>query len=542
MRQNLAKKFSIYSEILFETKSRSYLGIGVNILFSVLVLVTIEQLFKTDLQTLILVIFILLVSTARWVHLFFFNQIKPKKWHTTFSIYITVTGFLWSVLIYNTLDRYHQDIKIVSLVHMVFSGMIATSAYNLALSKRDYYLFGTQIIAGPFLFFLLNNEPDLNNAFLFTTMALFFTLISLLRQDYFKQWVDVLQRKNELRLIINSFPGGVSLIKNKKYTYVNNLVSKHTGIEALDFVNQPVGFSSNVSSFAAAFEKFESSKKKNWTQELFLKIEGTPKLCLLLFTRMDEDDSIIIAITLDIDNQRKNELALQSAAKMAALGELSSGLAHEINNPLSVISAQVTQLQKSLEKQIAPSFEKNKFETGLQRIYKTVFRISEIVKGLRQIARNDTSDPTEVLEIKDIINDTISICEAKCRNQGIEIKNLLPNDPVRIECHPAQISQVILNLLNNSIYAVSSLAEKWIEISMTKTVDRFYLKFKDSGFGIEQAVVDKIMTPFFTTKPTGKGTGLGLSISKTIIEQHSGKFYYDCNDAHTTFVIELPVV
>jgi C4-dicarboxylate-specific signal transduction histidine kinase len=277
------------------------------------------------------------------------------------------------------------------------------------------------------------------------------------------------------------------------------------------------------------------------TQEVFLDVNGESKLFLLILKRMEEDESIVIAITLDIHDQRQNEMALQSAAKMAALGEMSSSLAHEINNPLAVISAQVSQLAKNLEtSQLHPN-EKTKFNTGLQRIYKTVFRISEIIKGLRQIARNDASDPKQVAKIQDILKETVALCETKCRNYGIEIKYQLDQEPAWVSCHPAQISQVILNLLNNSIYAVETLPEKWIEISIQKFASTFGVRVRDSGRGIDKSVVDKIMTPFFTTKPTGKGTGLGLSISKSIVEQHGGEFFYDSKEKNTTFVLLLPL-
>lgn len=541
MNQNLSKRYSIYREILLETKNRSFLGIGINILFSLLLLVTVYSLFGFQAKFFALVSLILLVSLTRWIHLASFDLIGYRLWHLIFSVLIACTGSLWSALIYLSVDQYHSDIKILTLIHMIFSGMMATASYSLALSKRDYYLFGTQLMLAPLMFFILNNESELNNGFLFATLMLFFILISLVRRDYANQWFNVLNQKNELRLIINSFPGGVSLIKDKKYIYVNELVSQFTGIQPNLFVNEPVGFARADDAFSSIYEQFEKSNLKSVTQEVFLTIGGTSKLFLLILKRMEEDDSIIIAITLDIHEQRQNEIALQSAAKMAALGEMSSSLAHEINNPLAVISAQVTQLSRIIESTTFPESEKSKFDVGLQRIYKTVFRISEIIKGLRQIARNDTSDPKQISKIQDIVKETISLCETKCRNYGIEIKYNMDSEGAWVSCHPAQLSQVVLNLLNNSIYAVETLPEKWIEISLKKFQGSFTLKVKDSGNGIDKAVVDKIMTPFFTTKPTGKGTGLGLSISKSIIEQHDGEFYYDSSERNTSFVINLPL-
>jgi signal transduction histidine kinase len=541
MRKKLSKRYSVYREILLETKSRSYLGIGINVLFSLLLLITVYSLFGFQIRFFSLGYLIILLSLVSWIHLISFDLVGHRIWHMVFSVLITITGSFWSLLIYFTLDMYLTDIKIVTLIHMIFSGLMATASYSLALSKRDYYLFGIQLIFAPMMFFLLNDEAEINNGFLFASLTLFYLLISLVRRDSARQWFNVLNQKNELRLIINSFPGGVSLIKDKKYIYVNELVSQFTGIQPNLFVDEPVGFANGEDAFSSMYDQFEKSKLKSVSQEVFLNIGGLSKLFFLILKRMEEDDSIIIAITLDIHDQRQNEMALQSAAKMAAIGEMSSSLAHEINNPLAVISAQVSQLSRIVDAITFPETEKSKFEVGLHRIYKTVFRISEIIKGLRQIARNDTSDPKQVAKIQDIIKETISLCETKCRNFDIEIKYDMDADEAWVNCHPAQISQVILNLLNNSIYAVEALPEKWIQISLKKLQGSVMLKVRDSGNGIEETVIDKIMTPFFTTKPTGKGTGLGLSISKSISEQHGGEFYYDSSEENTTFVINLPL-
>jgi signal transduction histidine kinase len=109
-------------------------------------------------------------------------------------------------------------------------------------------------------------------------------------------------------------------------------------------------------------------------------------------------------------------------------------------------------------------------------------------------------------------------------------------------CRPTQISQVILNLLNNAFDAVKALNEKWVllEVACLGT-DWIQIRVTDSGAGIAESLATKIMEPFFTTKEIGKGTGLGLSISKGIVETHGGRFFLDRSFTHTSFVIEFPV-
>jgi C4-dicarboxylate-specific signal transduction histidine kinase len=111
-----------------------------------------------------------------------------------------------------------------------------------------------------------------------------------------------------------------------------------------------------------------------------------------------------------------------------------------------------------------------------------------------------------------------------------------------IDCRAVQVSQVIINLLSNSMDAIDHLSEKWIKLSIRALDDNTVLiKVRDSGHGIPNDVVEKMMNPFFTTKAVGKGTGLGLSISLGIIDEHKGKLYYQLVDNHTEFVIELPM-
>jgi signal transduction histidine kinase len=106
---------------------------------------------------------------------------------------------------------------------------------------------------------------------------------------------------------------------------------------------------------------------------------------------------------------------------------------------------------------------------------------------------------------------------------------------------PSQVSQVVLNLINNSADAIEGSPNPWIIVDVVATGTSLFLSIMDSGKGIPEEIAKKIMNPFFTTKEVGKGTGLGLSIGKGIIEGHGGKLYLDRNSPHTKFIIELPL-
>ncbi len=226
-----------------------------------------------------------------------------------------------------------------------------------------------------------------------------------------------------------------------------------------------------------------------------------------------------------------------AAAKMASLGEMASGVAHEINNPLSVIQMNAHHILKRLHSDKA---EIPDLEQRIEKIYKTTQRIEKIIKGLRSFARDGAKDPFDITSLKTIVEDTLELCAARMKSHDIEliIKNELPD--IDIEARPIQLSQVLLNLLNNSHDAILELSEKWVELHIFQNQDFIRIQVTDSGQGIPLSIQEKLMTPFFTTKEPGRGTGLGLSISKGIIESHQGRFFIDNDCKNTRFCIDIP--
>jgi signal transduction histidine kinase len=141
--------------------------------------------------------------------------------------------------------------------------------------------------------------------------------------------------------------------------------------------------------------------------------------------------------------------------------------------------------------------------------------------------------------LNQILLDSLIICDDKIKRHGI-ILNMTNIHNCQIIAREVEISQIIVNLLSNSVDAIEHLEQKWIKITSQYQDDCVELSFCDSGNGIDKAVADKIMEPFFTTKEVDKGTGLGLSISKGIIESHGGKLFIDHSKPNTTFVMRIP--
>lgn len=256
---------------------------------------------------------------------------------------------------------------------------------------------------------------------------------------------------------------------------------------------------------------------------------------LIGYVGIGEDISDIKELEQTVMNQR---LTMLEAARLSSLGEMAGGMAHEINTPLAVISAKVSQLSRRLAR--GEILTPNELKDDLQIVDDTVLRIAKIINGLRTVSRDPENDLNEKASIKCAISDALDLCSEKFRNHQIEI---------RIDCKeelyfygkPTQITQVILNLLNNSFDAIETKENRWVSISAGQLNSKIIVTFTDCGSGIDEEIVEKIMNPFFTTKKLGKGTGLGLSISKTILEKHKGKLYYVSDSKNTQFVIELPI-
>jgi signal transduction histidine kinase len=262
-----------------------------------------------------------------------------------------------------------------------------------------------------------------------------------------------------------------------------------------------------------------------------------------IFLGMSIGTTLILAVTLAEKIKTEWLLGEQRAimvsnANMVALGEMSAGIAHEINNPLAILMGYVSRIKKRTEKFNTSDSEKS--IEDLSKIESAAMRIAKIVKGLKNFSRSDQIEPMSPALFLDIMSDTFDFSSEKIAKSGIELR-FQKHDNVEIECRSYQIVQVMLNLINNAYDAVLSDKDAWIEISYETSGTRLIVKVTDSGHGIPEKIAEKIMQPFYTTKAVGQGTGLGLSISKGLVEDHGGTLSYNPMSANTQFVLDLPV-
>ncbi len=251
---------------------------------------------------------------------------------------------------------------------------------------------------------------------------------------------------------------------------------------------------------------------------------------------LDQAQDEAVMASIDITAER----SMAQAAKLASLGEMAAGVAHEINNPLAVIHGVCGRLRHQLE---ASGKVEAEVARSLDMIERTSMRIAQIVRGLLAFSRGEGEEGMTEVGVRGLIDETLGLCAERLRASDIELR--VPEIPASetLRCRPVQVVQVLLNLVANAADAVESrLAqeERWIEIMATFAPDTVELVVTDSGPGIPPSVAERMLEPFFTTKPVGKGTGLGLSIARGIVHGHGGALRCDAAAPRTRFVVALP--
>ncbi len=359
----------------------------------------------------------------------------------------------------------------------------------------------------------------------------------------------------ELKNIFDNFPVGiVYLNKDYKIISTNRFFNEFAGFRegelAGELCYESVGeFSANsertgiekVCTFCKKNECQQSKKPTSIERPLndkFVRVTTIPEF--------DEEGNIsrFMEIIEDITERKHAQAEVMRSSHLAALGELAAGVAHEINNPINGI---INYTQILL----------NKGERGSKeheiagRIIKEGDRIAGIVSNLLSFARDRKEEKTRI-NLRDVLSDSLALTETQIIKDGIKLNVYFPSSLPEIIAQPQQLEQVFLNVISNARYALNEKypgnhEDKIFEIrggeTETGSGTGISILFHDHGLGIPANIQDKIMNPFFSTKPSGIGTGLGLSISHGIVTDHGGKLSIDSTEGEfTKVIIELPVM
>ena len=246
---------------------------------------------------------------------------------------------------------------------------------------------------------------------------------------------------------------------------------------------------------------------------------------------------------LEMADRKMNELNVQlvHADKLAALGKMATGVAHEINNPLAVIAEKTGWMEDLLtEEEFQKSRHLEEYRKSLKKIEEHVERAKKVTHGMLGFARR-MEPHLEDVDINEVLQETITFLESYARTNNITIeKELRPDLPIIASDH-AQLQQVFLNLITNAIDEIGK--DGLVCVSSRRINSDIAVSVRDNGQGIPKEYHARVFEPFFTTKPAGKGTGLGLSVTYNIVQNMGGTITLESEEGKgTTFTVRLPIV
>ncbi|MFZ1371159.1 MAG: ATP-binding protein, partial [Ferruginibacter sp.] len=284
-------------------------------------------------------------------------------------------------------------------------------------------------------------------------------------------------------------------------------------------------------------------------------------IAAILYRNNKQKQKANLILESTLGHLKSTQSQLVQAEKMASLGELTAGIAHEIQNPLNFVN-NFSEVSNELISEMADELDKGNtaeakviardVQQNLEKILHHGKRADGIVKGMLQHSRSSSNkkEPTDINELADeYLRLAYHGLRARDKSFNAVLKTGFDDTIGAVNIIPQDIGRVILNLITNAFFAVDERKkqqeqgfEPAVFVSTKRLTDRIEIIVKDNGTGIPQKVLDKIFQPFFTTKPTGKGTGLGLSLSYDIVKAHGGELKVETQDGEgSEFIIVLPI-
>ncbi|MDT8424304.1 MAG: transporter substrate-binding domain-containing protein [Desulfuromonadales bacterium] len=358
------------------------------------------------------------------------------------------------------------------------------------------------------------------------------------------------RREERYRILVGTIPLGIVVMnQHGRILFVNDILAamyRERADELIGCYSYEVFKRRPAKSPPGSAQLPQHDSSQGYVENQEVRRDGS-----VLYTRLrcapfetDEGHSGTIEVIEDITEYRRIEAKTQQLARLAAIGEMASGVAHEINNPISG----VINYAQLLLNFVPP--EQVRERNLLERIMKEGDRIVNIVRSLLDITRKN-NDEKKSLKLEDVIIDVVQVAGRQLKADGIELELDIVSDLPAILGDAQKLSQVLLNLISNARYALNKKfpgrhPEKILSITLTRRAHNhnnfLQLTVKDRGIGIAPEHHEKIFNPFFTTKPAGEGTGLGLSLSHEFLRDHGATIHHTSQPGeYTEFVVEFPI-
>jgi two-component system NtrC family sensor kinase len=329
----------------------------------------------------------------------------------------------------------------------------------------------------------------------------------------------------------------VTLDANGRFTTVNHAAENISGYKREELVGQWFAPMLPDDDLPKALGHFQQalSGETGLFETMFYRKDGEVRAISVTYSTPQKDEEVLCLIR-DVTDQKMLQEQLIQSEKMSAIGQLVSGVAHELNNPLAGISA-FAQLLLA-EKRFPPDQR-----TAAETIYSEARRASRIVQNLLTFARQHKAEKVQT-SINQVLDDTLELRGYELRVRGIDVRREYDESLPDTMADAHQLQQVFLNLITNAEQAMEQRVGQHhrLTVRTRRNNDAIRIEVEDTGGGIPPNLIERIFNPFFTTKPTGSGTGLGLSISLGIVREHEGKIWAENPpQSGARFIVEIPV-
>ena len=355
------------------------------------------------------------------------------------------------------------------------------------------------------------------------------------------------EKTDQYTAVIDALPGFIAWIdKDLNYLGVNYKLATFFNYSESDFIGKKFG---SINDYDTHFlvdkvQHLFKSKKQMIQFEFKFTKDNVEYWNLVTLQKYNKGNKAIL-VSIDISEHKMaeelnklEEAKVMHNERLVALGQMAATIAHEINNPLTLISSSTLTLKKSLKDNI--QIDESKLQNIVDKNNHALKNIKNIIKGVQNLARDGRGEEKKPTSLFGILDDVLIFESKKCYDFGVDLKINKSENDILFNGVPVQIGQALMILINNAIDAVENLQEKWIKVDIINNKDHFKVLVTDSGSGIDQDSASKIFDSFYTTKESGKGTGIGLHLAKKIVDYHSGEISINSNFKNTQFVLSFP--